>query len=79
MGFSYLLGGYFDVSSPVAYSSNSLNQRFALSYTNNGWGPDRERYLGHPIRPAHEPPANVTVPGIAGISLQWVQPKFYQR
>ena len=36
-GFSYMLGGYFDVKSPVAYSSNSLNQRFALSYTNNGW------------------------------------------
>src|SRR5258708_29622241 len=36
-GFSYLLGGYFDVSSPVAYSSNSLNQRFPLSYTNNRW------------------------------------------
>ena len=37
-GFSYLLGGYIDVnSSPVAYSSSSLNQRFALSYTDNGW------------------------------------------
>jgi hypothetical protein len=36
-GVSYMLGGYFEVSSPVAYSSNSLNQRFALSYTNNGW------------------------------------------
>jgi hypothetical protein len=36
-GFSYLLGTYFDFSSPVAYSSSSLNQRFALSYTGNGW------------------------------------------
>ena len=36
-GVSYMLGGYMEVSSPVAYSSNSLNQRFALSYTNNGW------------------------------------------
>ena len=25
------------VDSPVAYSSSSLNQRFALSYTGNGW------------------------------------------
>jgi hypothetical protein len=36
-GFSYLLGAYIDVNSPVAWSSTSLNQRFALSYTRNGW------------------------------------------
>ena len=36
-GFTYLLGAYFDVDSPVAYSSTSLNQRFGLSYIGNGW------------------------------------------
>jgi hypothetical protein len=36
-GFNYLLGAYFDVDSPIAYSSSSLNQRFALSYTANEW------------------------------------------
>ena len=36
-GFSYLLGAYFDINGPVAYSSSSLNQRFALSYTGDGW------------------------------------------
>ena len=36
-GFSYLLGAYFGVNSPVAFDSTSLNQRFALSYTGNGW------------------------------------------
>ena len=36
-GVSYLLGGYIDIGSPVGYSSDSLNQRFALSYTGNGW------------------------------------------
>jgi hypothetical protein len=36
-GFSYLLGAYFDVKNQVAYSSSSLNQRFALSYTGNDW------------------------------------------
>ena len=36
-GFSYLLGSYIDVNSPTAWSSTSLNQRFALSYTANGW------------------------------------------
>jgi hypothetical protein len=36
-GFTYLLGAYFDVDSEVAYSSTSLNQRFGLSYTGNGW------------------------------------------
>jgi hypothetical protein len=36
-GFSYLLGAYFDYSSPVAWSDTSINQRFALSYTANDW------------------------------------------
>jgi hypothetical protein len=36
-GFSYLLGAYVNVNSPVAYSSSSLNQRFGLSYTGNEW------------------------------------------
>jgi hypothetical protein len=36
-GFSYLLGAYFDVHADLAWSSTSVNQRFALSYTANGW------------------------------------------
>lgn len=36
-GFSYLVGAYFDVHSEVAWSSTSLNQRFALSYTGDHW------------------------------------------
>jgi hypothetical protein len=36
-GFSYLLGAYIDVNSEVAWSSTSLNQRFALSYTGFQW------------------------------------------
>src|SRR5262245_855317 len=36
-GFRYLLGAYFDVHSDAAWSSTSINQRFALSYTNDGW------------------------------------------
>jgi Putative MetA-pathway of phenol degradation len=35
--FSYLIGGYFDVDGSLAWSSTSLNQRAALSYTANGW------------------------------------------
>ena len=35
-GFSYLLAAYFDVRSEVAFSSTTLNQRFALSYTGSG-------------------------------------------
>jgi hypothetical protein len=36
-GFSYALGAYFGIGEPVAWSSTSLNQRFALSYTRDGW------------------------------------------
>jgi hypothetical protein len=36
-GFSYLFGAYLDVQTNAAWSSTSINQRFALSYTNDGW------------------------------------------
>lgn len=36
-GFSYLFGAYLDVHTDAAWSSTSINQRFALSYTNDGW------------------------------------------
>jgi hypothetical protein len=36
-GVSYALGMYFGVNSDVAFDSSSLNQRFAISYTANGW------------------------------------------
>jgi hypothetical protein len=37
LGLSYALGSYFGIDQPVAFSSTSLNQRLALSYTANGW------------------------------------------
>ena len=36
-GFSYGIGNYFDVGYPLAWSTNSLRQDFALSYTANDW------------------------------------------
>jgi Putative MetA-pathway of phenol degradation len=36
-GFSYTFGAYFDVRQELAWSSTSINQRFALSYTGGGW------------------------------------------
>jgi hypothetical protein len=36
-GFSYTLGAYIGVNDPTAFPSSSINQRFALSYTGNGW------------------------------------------
>lgn len=36
-GFSYLLGIYAGVNTSVGFDSSSLNQRFALSYTADGW------------------------------------------
>jgi Putative MetA-pathway of phenol degradation len=36
-GFSYLLGAYIDINGELAWSSTSVNQRFALSYTANDW------------------------------------------
>ncbi|MDI4664271.1 transporter [Xanthobacter autotrophicus] len=36
-GFSYLAGFYLGVDTGVAFDSTSFNQRFALSYTADGW------------------------------------------
>lgn len=36
-GFSYLIGAYAGVHTPVSFDTSSLNQRVALSYTANGW------------------------------------------
>jgi hypothetical protein len=36
-GFSYLLGAYLEVNQEPAWSSTSLNQRFAPSYAGYGW------------------------------------------
>jgi hypothetical protein len=36
-GVSYAFGSYFGIDEPVAFSSTSLNQRFAVSYTGGGW------------------------------------------
>jgi len=55
-GFSYLLGAYLGVDSEVAWSSTSLNQRFALSYTGNQlnltanviWGTHFDHVTGSP-------------------------------
>ena len=61
-GFSYLLGAYLGVNSEVAWSSTSLNQRFALSYTGNQLEPDRECDLGHSLRSRYRKSATVALP-----------------
>ena len=70
-GFSYLLGAYIDVNSEVAWSSTSLNQRFALSYTGNQLEPDRECHLGHSLRPCYGQSAIVAVSG--AVCIEWLQ------
>jgi hypothetical protein len=37
LGFSYTLGAYLNVNQDLAWSANSINERFALSYTAGGW------------------------------------------
>jgi Putative MetA-pathway of phenol degradation len=58
--FSYFVGSYFDVHTEVAWSSTSLNQRFAFTYAKYGWnltanviwGIER---IGRNYRPARPP------------------------
>ena len=37
MDSASVMGAYYDVNQAVAFGSTSFNQRFALSYTANGW------------------------------------------
>ena len=49
LGVSYALGFYAGVSSPVADHSGSLNQRFAISYTANGYNLSANLIYGNQI------------------------------
>jgi hypothetical protein len=51
-GFSYTLGAYFDVPQPRSWSSNSINQRFALSYTGAGWNLTANLIYGIELSPS---------------------------
>jgi hypothetical protein len=51
-GVSYMLGYYTAIQGTISSSSNSVNQRVALSYTANGWNLTTNNILGivdHPL------------------------------
>lgn len=48
-GFSYLFGAYAGVNSDVAFDTTSLNHRFAISYTGNGFDLTANAIYGHHI------------------------------
>jgi len=51
-GFYYMLGYYTAIQGTISSSSNSVNQRFGLSYTANGWNLTTNNILGlvdHPL------------------------------
>ena len=63
-GFSYMLGGYTNNrSSPVAISSGSLNQRFGLTYSGNGWDLTANVIWGINFSFGHEQTRTFAVPG----------------
>jgi hypothetical protein len=73
-GFSYLLGAYLDINSEVAWSSTSLNQRFALSYTGDRWNLTANVIW---VRPCHRQLTTVSLSG--SVCTEWMQPGFSQR
>jgi hypothetical protein len=60
------IGAYFDLDAAVVSSSTSLNQRFAQSYTGNGWDLTAKRHLWHPARQRQRPATNLAVPAPYG-------------
>ncbi len=49
IGVSYLLGTYPKLSSPVANDATTINQRFAASYTGNGYNLTANLILGNEV------------------------------
>jgi hypothetical protein len=56
------MGAYVGIGEPVAWSSTSLNQRFALSYVHDGWNLTATSCMGSSST-AHQPVANFAVRG----------------
>jgi hypothetical protein len=67
-GFSYTAGAYFDVHQSLAWSSNSINQRFALSYTGAGWNLTANLIYGIQLSPVTDRPQTSTCPAPYGLS-----------
>lgn len=64
-GFTYGIGTYVGVKTPVGFDSSSFIQRFALSYTANGWN-----LTGHLIWGIQSDPLTTTVnPDFVNIDL----------
>ena len=74
-GFSYAFGAYSDVDQSVAFSSTSLNQRFAVSYTGNDWNLTANVIYGIQLDQV-QPAANL--PLSSSIRLQRLQSGFHQ-
>ncbi len=54
IGVSYLLGTYPKLTSPVANDATTINQRFAISYTGNGYNLTANLILGNEVGNASE-------------------------
>ncbi len=73
-GFSYTLGAYFDVNQELAWSSSSINQRFALSYTGGGWNLTANVIYGIQLNAVTDRPQNSACP--APFNLNGCNPDF---
>lgn len=65
-GFSYAIGTYFDYHGSLAWSDTSLNQRFAVSYTANGWNLTANLVWGTHFDNVTDRPQISPCPGPAG-------------
>ena len=75
-GFSYLLGAYLNMDSEVAWSSTSLNQRFALA-CRGSLEPNGQRDLGYSLRSCYR--SSPTVGVSSSLCTEWLQSRFSER
>ena len=73
-GFSYMLGYYTAIPGPVSTSSNSVNQRFGLSYTANGWSLTTNNIWGINVQPLTNTPRGMPCPSFPS---KGCNPNFY--
>jgi hypothetical protein len=63
-GVSYLLGYYAAIGGTISNSSNSVNQRVAVSYTANGWNLTTNNILGLVANPLTNSPRGSPCPSM---------------
>lgn len=67
-GVSYAVGAYFENDTDLSWSDTSINQRFAISYTGNGWNLTANLIWGIHTDSVNDDPQFSPCPNVSGLN-----------